>query len=1396
MQKRYQIRHPKETSDSGARKNLTVEEQYKAIVSNAVKSITFVKRKGSTSGSVSLSVNSRTTSVTASETTSDTISTYISESRTAPSVHKSATSTYKSVTSKDRSDTPKYISENSANITEDSTAKNITNMSVNGENQNPDLGRLEEMLRQLTESMTLMNTQMTERMARMKQEINYLRQANEGNNTSGQSHTPSTSLFGANCQPQVNNCPPPESVIPKFTINEDFISWEKKFKSYCFRYNIQGEDLRVTLLLLMDSQVTNHLVINRIFDEDYEAISEFLTEHYDYTRDVAAEDLEVFVSRRLKKFDNLDTTAQKIHDLVEKAYPEESQKSKRNKKIECLRKILPLSIEFIYCSSEKATYDRVITKAKILWSKSFNYENHGRNASRNGNQTTYKAYGSHSNGYNYSSKKPFTPHNMTGPQLNFIKALEKPVEISRLKRVPEIKVPEEAKIQENLDKIRKEDNLLSTLVTINGIRTVAIANTGANCVVHSPGLASRLNLKSDNSSTVQTLQGIENVKKVNIDLNIKISGKNILVKDNIYISVKDFTNKRYQCIVGYNMKINVPQANITLSGEDRSVNVQEFIEEIKQKYPLCYASHEYDIGPGFITTGEFQIYNKEPDRFPIYPVPLSEKADTNEIIQRWVESGLLEPTNSNLLHPIMLLNKEDENDVTRKRFIADVRMGNSITIPVRYKSPTIQEILSTIGNFNYVSKIDLKSAFFQISIPEKSRPLFAIRTDIGNFQFTGLVQGGINSSALFQKEMDKIFIELKPNIQIYVDDILLFSKGSVETHKKLIEKFCSICNHWQLKISLEKIKISKLGAQPSEENISNILHRSIPKTKKTSLSFLQALNYFRHCIPNYAADTAILYEKFSGRDAKIEETLAKIPTLYHPDPSKEFILTTDASNKAIGSVLSQLDTNNKTKRGRDSTYLELFAISRSLRFFKFLLTGAKLLIRTDHKPLESIMKNNSDKKFVGLIEDIMQYDCKISYIPGSENLFADFLSRLSHDEAQVNNVEVKRKRGRPRKHPVITDNDTSGLLQANNQNNINYSLEETIKLSGSAQLPFLALPTDLNIQETQKNDIQCQEALKEGQIDGLKKGENNKDIELILIPDSCVKEIFKLAHDFNSHFSFLKTKEILNRQLYIPSIAKKLNTYLNNCEICKRRNVTTALKLPMKTIPTAYPMSELSMDIMGPIHLTGSKGQKYVLNVIDNGSRYIFPTALKTQQHEEVIDILTNEIFLKYGFPNVIRSDNATNFKSNTLVTYLKNLNIKVENSTPYYSQSNSPCERSLRTIQTGINKLINTTGKEWYIYLPFIAYSYNTSYIESLGSTPLELMFFRKAPTCLDLFLKTYTPAIIDMDLTQYEIMEKAAVAREIAAESYSEYRTDKNKKMNYSKIKLYRPGQEIFLK
>ncbi|CEF61537.1 Ribonuclease H-like domain-containing protein [Strongyloides ratti] len=149
-------------------------------------------------------------------------------------------------------------------------------------------------------------------------------------------------------------------------------------------------------------------------------------------------------------------------------------------------------------------------------------------------------------------------------------------------------------------------------------------------------------------------------------------------------------------------------------------------------------------------------------------------------------------------------------------------------------------------------------------------------------------------------------------------------------------------------------------------------------------------------------------------------------------------------------------------------------------------------------------------------------------------------------------------------------------------------------------------------------------------------------------------------------------------------------------------------------------------------------------------------------------------------------------------IDFEKKLNIKVEKGTHYYSQSNSICERSLRTIQSSIYKLVEITGQEWDIYLPFIAYNYITSNIESLQSTPFELMYYRKPPSCLDLFLKKFYTILLETNSTHYEIMEKTNMARQIASENHHQHCLNINSKTNKNipKIKSYRQGKEIYLK
>lgn len=77
----------------------------------------------------------------------------------------------------------------------------------------------------------------------------------------------------------------------------------------------------------------------------------------------------------------------------------------------------------------------------------------------------------------------------------------------------------------------------------------------------------------------------------------------------------------------------------------------------------------------------------------------------------------------------------------------------------------------------------------------------------------------------------------------------------------------------------------------------------------------------------------------------------------------EFVLTTDASNKVIGSILLQgpvgkdlpishySRTLNRVEQNYSVTQLELLAIENSVKHFGAIPFGGKIVIMTDNKPL-------------------------------------------------------------------------------------------------------------------------------------------------------------------------------------------------------------------------------------------------------------------------------------------------------------------------------------------------------------------------------------------------------------------------------------------------------------
>jgi hypothetical protein len=165
--------------------------------------------------------------------------------------------------------------------------------------------------------------------------------------------------------------------------------------------------------------------------------------------------------------------------------------------------------------------------------------------------------------------------------------------------------------------------------------------------------------------------------------------------------------------------------------------------------------------------------------------------------------------------------------------------------------------------------------------------------------------------------------------------------------------------------------------------ISNSLNRNddhkkylyVEQLNLFSYLFIQLLGYHRKFIESYSAKAKPLTNllkkdiKFNWTDEcqksfdSLKQTLCLEPILQYPDFTKSFILTTDASNKALGAIVSQGEVGkdlpiayasrilNKKESNYSTTELECLAIIFGVNQFRPYIYGRKFIIVSDHRPL-------------------------------------------------------------------------------------------------------------------------------------------------------------------------------------------------------------------------------------------------------------------------------------------------------------------------------------------------------------------------------------------------------------------------------------------------------------
>lgn len=92
------------------------------------------------------------------------------------------------------------------------------------------------------------------------------------------------------------------------------------------------------------------------------------------------------------------------------------------------------------------------------------------------------------------------------------------------------------------------------------------------------------------------------------------------------------------------------------------------------------------------------------------------------------------------------------------RLCLDSRELNAITKVEKYDLPRISTILSRLGDTKYISKVDLKDAYLQIPLTERSKEktVFFVRGH-GVWQFVTMQFGLVNCSATMHRLTDHLF---------------------------------------------------------------------------------------------------------------------------------------------------------------------------------------------------------------------------------------------------------------------------------------------------------------------------------------------------------------------------------------------------------------------------------------------------------------------------------------------------------------------------------------------------------------------------------------------------------------------------------------------------------------
>ena len=703
--------------------------------------------------------------------------------------------------------------------------------------------------------------------------------------------------------------------------------------------------------------------------------------------------------------------------------------------------------------------------------------------------------------------------------------------------------------------------------------------------------------------------------------------------------------------------------------------------------------------------------------------------------------GFLQPSNSPYGAPCFFVKKPHSDGL---RLVVDWRNLNNITIKDKTQLPNIADLLATLTKARFFSLLDGHSGFWQVRIREGDEHKTAFRTPFGNYEWRVMGMGLTNAPATYQRMMNDILRpHLRESVLVYLDDVLVFSETLPE-HLKHLRQVLSL-----LRLNNVKCKPSKCILAAREvlflghvvghgaikvdpEKVSKVTGMKSPECKADVRTFLGMCEYLASHLVNFAEVATPLTEltrkhrvfEWSTECEQAFQQLKKMvstaPVLMMADPSKPFILASDASDFAGSAVLLQEDNNNVrhpvsffSRKFTASEFKwstrdkECRAMLDAINHWNYYLKGRFFSVETDHHSLKYLRTQKDVSKLSlrqeRLLDDLANFNFKVHHIPGKLNAGADGLSRLAELHALDHIVAT-----------VVGDQD----------------LLKTIALSYNDDGFFkrikerLASPSKPGTADRWRMDHQgllwLRDLVSDAPRLGVPQGGN---LRLTIMQE---------AHDtrLTNHQGVDASLRNVHAGFFWPRMAKEVESFVRSCELCQRARTKIGSKNQSLLHPLDIPQARwqhIAMDFK--TSLPPSDGFTAIIVVVDRLTKEA--KFIKTHDNataQQTAKLFFDNVICSEGLPLSIVSDRDPKFTSEFWQHLFKSLGTKLRLSTADHPQTDGQSERTIRTLKERLTTMVNHGQTDWASLLPAAQFQYNTAVHSSIGMSPFEAVRGRTA--------------------------------------------------------------------